>query len=226
MKRGSVRTSKRTKTTSRCSTIQEDVQATYPQPENNIKRLSIEVEVNPPGKGTEVWHTESSSGGMSSSEHLAKLSMHEALSTNFFTVQTHLMQNSIQNVPFILSKRPRLVVPLIRIKKALVSSSSFYGFVDWTLFCWTFLAKIDLTSCLKWDIWNSSNPQAHQIRFGASFNHIKWQKLTICIRIGGWNFLNLSSLDACANAAVKLGLNLRAYAHIWLDFNLLKFFQR
>lgn len=105
MKRGSVRTSKRTKTSSRCSTIQEDVQATYPQPENNIKRLSIEVEVNPPGKGTEVWHTESSSGGMSSSEHLAKLSVHEALSTNFFTVQTHLMQNGIQNFSFILRQK-------------------------------------------------------------------------------------------------------------------------
>lgn len=139
MKRGSVRTSKRTKTTSRCSTIQEDVQATYPQPENNIKRLSIEVEVNPPGKGTEVWHTESSSGGMSSSEHLAKLSMHEALSTNFFTVQTHLMQNSIQNVPFILRQK----APTGGATHTYQKSTSIFIFFLWI--CWLDFVLLDIS---------------------------------------------------------------------------------
>lgn len=144
MKRGSVRASKRTKTTSRCSTIQEDVPASYPpQPENNIKRLSIEVEVSPPGKGTEVWHTESSSGGMSSSEHFAKLSMHEALSTNLFTVQIHLMQNRIrnfQNFPFILSQK----APTGGIARTYQKSTSIYIFLSWIY--WLDFVLLD-TSC-------------------------------------------------------------------------------
>lgn len=142
MKRGSVRASKRNKP-SRSSTIQEEVEPPYTQPTNNIKRLSIEVEVNPPGRGTEVWHTESSSsGGMSSSKQLAKLSMHDALSTKLFTVHTHLMQNSIrnfQNFPFFLRQK----TPTRGVTHTYHKSTTIFIFLSWIY--WLDLVLLDIS---------------------------------------------------------------------------------